>query len=60
MKRGERNLARALAWLKRPQDPHDGSWPAVFMNKNREPSTMPAGYVRDTDMAFAVLALTGE
>jgi len=60
VKRGEQNLARALTWLKSHQDPRDGSWPAFSMNKQREPSTMPASFMRDAATAFAVLALAGE
>jgi hypothetical protein len=30
------------------------------MNKQREPSTMPASFMRDAATAFAVLALAGE
>lgn len=60
VKPGSADLARALAWLKSHQDPRDGSWPAFSMNKDREPSTMPARFMRDAATAFAVLALAGK
>lgn len=51
-------LARALDWLRDHQDPRDGSWAAVSMNKQREPSNMPAKFMRDAATALAAMALS--
>jgi len=57
VKRDDPKLARALAWLKTHQDPRDGSWPASSMNRQRDPASMPALFMRDAATAFAVMAL---
>jgi len=51
-------MTRALAWLRSHQDPKGGYWPAVSMNKRREPGSMTAKFMQDAATAFAVLALS--
>ena len=52
-------LARALAWLESHQDRRGGYWEAGSMNKQYEPGSMQAQFMRDAATAFAALALSG-
>jgi hypothetical protein len=51
-------LARALAWLESHQDRRGGYWEAGSMNKQYEPGSMQAQFMRDAATAFAALALS--
>jgi squalene-hopene/tetraprenyl-beta-curcumene cyclase len=51
-------LARALAWLESRQDPQTGAWEAGSMNKQYEPGSMQAQFMRDAATAYAAMALS--
>jgi hypothetical protein len=50
------NLRRAIAWLATHQA--NGSWPATYLNRRRNPDEPIGQFMRDAATAFAVLALT--
>jgi squalene-hopene/tetraprenyl-beta-curcumene cyclase len=49
-------LKKGLAWLTASQAA-DGTWPAVYLNKKRDPAENVGKFMRDASTAFAVLAL---
>jgi squalene-hopene/tetraprenyl-beta-curcumene cyclase len=49
-------LKRAVAWLLAAQQ--DGTWPALYLNRARDPQDHVGKFMRDAATAFAVLALT--
>jgi squalene-hopene/tetraprenyl-beta-curcumene cyclase len=49
-------LRKALAWLARQQQ--DGSWPALYPNRARDPQSEVGQFMREASTGFAVLALT--
>ena len=49
------NVKKGVAWLIAQQK--DGTWPAIYLNKNRDPETDVGKFMRDAATAFAVLAL---
>lgn len=49
------NLRRAVAWLAAHQA--DGSWPATYVNRWRDPRDDIGRFMRDAATAYAVLAL---
>jgi squalene-hopene/tetraprenyl-beta-curcumene cyclase len=51
-----RQLQRGIGWLLGRQK--DGSWPARYINKRRDPQDQIGKLMRDAATAFAVLALT--
>ena len=53
---GDPCVARGLAWLRRHQDPADGSWPAHSLNTSH-PLPDTERFMTDAATAFAVLAL---
>ena len=55
--RSNPGLAKALAWLRAHQDQQIGDWSADSMNKQRDPDSMPARFMRDAATGFATLAL---
>lgn len=52
------NLQAGRQWLMNNQDRDAGTWPAIYLNKNRDPSSPTGKFMRDAATAFAVLALT--
>jgi squalene-hopene/tetraprenyl-beta-curcumene cyclase len=48
-------LKRGIAWLNSRQK--DGTWPALYPNRPREPHTDVGKFMRDAATAFAILAL---
>ena len=52
-------LAKALAWLRRHQDPEGGYWHADSMNHVYAAGGMESQFMRDAATAYAVLALLG-
>jgi squalene-hopene/tetraprenyl-beta-curcumene cyclase len=48
---------RALEWLKAHQDPHNGAWHAVSMNKKYPAGSMQEKFLQDAATAFAAAAL---
>ena len=49
-------LRRGLDWLRKNQA--DGTWPAHYLNKQRDPQDDAGKFMRDAATAFAILALT--
>jgi len=49
-------LKRAVRWLVRNEK--EGSWPANYLNKQRDPQENLGKFMRDAATAFAVMALT--
>jgi squalene-hopene/tetraprenyl-beta-curcumene cyclase len=49
-------LHKGIAWLVTRQK--EGTWPASYLNKQRDPQSNPGKFMRDAATAFAVLALT--
>lgn len=49
-------LKRAIAWLNSRQK--DGTWPAAYPNRPRDPQTDIGKFMRDAATSFAILALT--
>jgi hypothetical protein len=50
-------LQKAVAWLTARQQ-QEGTWPATYPNRPRDPQTNVGRFLRDAATAFAVLALT--
>ena len=48
-------LKKGITWLVAQQK--DGTWPAIYLNKSRDPETDVGKFMRDAATAFAVLAL---
>jgi squalene-hopene/tetraprenyl-beta-curcumene cyclase len=53
----DERLARGLAWLSTHQAA-DGTWPVVYVNKERDPESNVGKFNRDAGAAFALLALS--
>lgn len=51
-------LQRGRAWLLANQNPTEGNWPAMSVNKRRHESSDTGRFMSDAATAFAVLALT--
>ena len=56
--RASANVARALEWLMKNQDPATGVWFATSLNKQRDPASDAGRFMNDAATAYAVLALT--
>jgi squalene-hopene/tetraprenyl-beta-curcumene cyclase len=50
-------LAKGLSWLSTHQA-SDGTWPVVYVNKERNPESNTGKFNRDAGAAFALMALT--
>jgi squalene-hopene/tetraprenyl-beta-curcumene cyclase len=50
-------LERGRAWLLRNQDPKDGSWSAVSVNKERDQASDIGRFMRDAATGYSALAL---
>jgi squalene-hopene/tetraprenyl-beta-curcumene cyclase len=53
---GDPKLKQGIAWLNSRQK--DGTWPASYPNRPREPQSDVGKFMRDAATAFAILALT--
>jgi squalene-hopene/tetraprenyl-beta-curcumene cyclase len=53
----EPQLRKGIAWLVKHQQ-KDGTWPALYINKDRDPNSDVGKFMRDAATGFAVLALT--
>jgi squalene-hopene/tetraprenyl-beta-curcumene cyclase len=60
MSRVEPPVNKGLTWLARNQERTSGAWPGYSLNKEREPSSDAAQFMRDAATSFAVLALTSQ
>lgn len=60
MSRVEQPVNKGLTWLARNQERTSGAWPGYSLNKEREPSSDAAQFMRDAATSFAVLALTSQ
>ena len=56
--RAKAQVARAVAWLVKHQDPATGAWFATSLNKKRDPASDAGRFMNDAATAYAVLALT--
>lgn len=54
----DERIARAFAWLEKNQDAKGGGWPAMSLNKKRDPGSDVGRFMRDAATGYAVLALT--
>jgi len=52
------SLQAARQWLVKNQDRDAGTWPAIYLNQNRDASTPQGKFMRDAATSFAVLGLT--
>jgi squalene-hopene/tetraprenyl-beta-curcumene cyclase len=52
------NLQAGRQWLVNHQDRDAGTWPAVYLNRNRDASSPTGKFMRDAATSFAVLGLT--
>jgi squalene-hopene/tetraprenyl-beta-curcumene cyclase len=50
-------LAKGIAWLRSHQSA-TGEWPAISVNKKRDPATHVGKFMTDAATSFAVLALS--
>ena len=48
-------LQKAIAWLGRRQ--HEGTWPALYPNRPRDPQSDVGQFLREASGGFAILAL---
>jgi hypothetical protein len=55
----DQRLRKGLDWLAAHQRP-DGTWPTVWVNKERDPQGNVGKFNRDVGAAFALLALAEE
>ena len=55
--RNELHVQRGLAWLTNNQAA-EGFWPALSVNKKRDPSSGTGRFMADAATSFAVLSLT--
>ena len=53
----EPRLRKAIDWLAAHQK-SDGTWPAVWVNKKRDPTSHVGKFMADSATAYAVLALS--
>jgi squalene-hopene/tetraprenyl-beta-curcumene cyclase len=53
---GDARLKKAVGWLVSRQQ--EGTWPASYLNKTRDPQENVGKFMRDSATAFAILALT--
>jgi squalene-hopene/tetraprenyl-beta-curcumene cyclase len=53
----DERLQKGLAWLSSHQEA-DGTWPTVYVNKERDPASNVGKFNRDAGAAFALLALS--
>ncbi|MBM3772249.1 MAG: squalene--hopene cyclase [Acidimicrobiia bacterium] len=51
-------MRAARRWLVSHQDPTSGAWPAMSVNRLRDPATEPGKFMTDAATGYAVLALT--
>lgn len=58
--RNDRNLKRALDWLRSHQNLKAGYWDAPSMNKPYPAGSMQSQFMRDAATAYAALALVGD
>jgi squalene-hopene/tetraprenyl-beta-curcumene cyclase len=51
-------LREGVQWLLRSQDPSEGTWPTIYLNRAQDPHSHEGKFMRDAATAFAALALT--